>query len=164
MFYDRACRLLATITAPGDAFGVRYLFDHSTFVVDRFHFFHHSPADSLCRDYCNPYDVANKGMVHVHRRIPVDDAGDRPRLSDGIGMEVRRQIMLPNGVHKSVSRRVVRQEEPEGSGVWFEYECEDVGNTEVAEQTFNMLRGFKGMIRGMRMNYACSFFAPWLTT
>ena len=56
-----------------------------------------------------------------------------------------------------MSRRVVRQEEPEGSGVWFEYECEDVGNTEVAEQTFNMLRGFKGMIRGMRMNYACFF-------
>jgi hypothetical protein len=52
--------------------------------------------------------------------------------------------MLPNGVHKTVGRRVVRKEEPEaGSSVWFEYECEDVGNPEMAEQTFNMLRGFR---------------------
>jgi len=62
--------------------------------------------------------------------------------------------MLPNAVHKTVSRRVVRKEEPEGSGVWLEYECENAGNTEVAEQTFNMLRGCKGMIGGMLMHYA----------
>jgi len=69
-----------------------------------FTLFHHAPTDSLCRDYCNPCDVVNTGTVHVHRRSRVDDAGDRPRLSDGIGVEVCRQIMLPNGVHKSVSR------------------------------------------------------------
>jgi len=84
-------------------------------------------------------------MVHAHPRSWVDDVGGRPRLSDmGIGVDVRRQIMLPNGVHKTVGRRVVRKEEPEaGSSVWFEYECEDVGNPEMAEQTFNMLRGFR---------------------
>ena len=51
----------------------------------------------------------------------------------------------------------MRKEEPEESGVRFEYECEDVGNTKVAEQTINMFRGFKGVITSMRTNYACFF-------
>jgi len=51
----------------------------------------HSSTDFLCRDYCNPYDVVNTGMVHVHRRSRVDDAGGRPRLSDGIRVDMRRK-------------------------------------------------------------------------
>jgi hypothetical protein len=54
----------------------------------------------------------------------------------------------------SEKRRVVRLQEPEASGQWFEYEVTDHGNTEVAEQTFNRLRRLQGVIKVMKMNHA----------
>jgi hypothetical protein len=157
VLYDRACKLLSTIKAPGDAFGVAYLSDFITFVVDRFHFIHHSPTDAICRNFCNPYDMRNTGMVTAHRRTRVGGPGPNPRHTNGVGVNVQRIINLPNDVNKTVTRRQVRREEPVGSGDWYEYECDDWGNTEVAEQTFNMIRGFKGMCRNMRMSYATFF-------
>jgi hypothetical protein len=131
IFYDQGCKLLSTVMAPGDALGVRYLYsgpNGALFIVDRFHFAHHSPLDTTCRTYCNPYNPDNTGMVVVHRRNPVPNAGNDPLLLNGIGKSIRR-IEEVNGQNKTVHRRVMRREEPAGSGAWVEYECEDVGNT-----------------------------------
>ena len=63
------------------------------FLVDRFHFFHHSPTDDYCRDYCSTYDINNVGVVTTHSRVPVDGPGDNPRLVDAIGVNRVRQVM-----------------------------------------------------------------------
>ena len=64
----------------------------------------------------------------MHRRDPVPDAGNDPLLVNGIGKSIRQDIQV-NGHNKTVHRRVMRREEPAGSGTWIEYVCEDVGNT-----------------------------------
>jgi len=145
--------------AAGDAFEVLYLVrgpNRSLFIVDRFHFIHHSPLDTTCRMYCNPYSPHNSGMVRVICQTPVVDGGDDPLMRNGIGKSVRRVIDV-NGRPKTVHRRVLRREDPEGSATWVEYECEDVGNTEDAEQTFSRLLGFNKIMRNMRMNYGVFF-------
>jgi hypothetical protein len=75
-----------------------------------------------------PYSPGNTGMVTVHRRNPVPNAGNDPLLVNGIGNSIL-QIIQVNGHNKTVHRRVMRWGEPVGSGAWVEYECEDVGNT-----------------------------------
>jgi hypothetical protein len=123
--------LLATVLAPGDALGVQYLYsgpDGALFIVDRFLFAHHSPLDVNCRAYCNPYSLDKTGMVIVHRRNPVSNAGNDPLLVNGIGKSIR-QIMQENVHNKTAHRRVMRREEPASSGAWVEYVCEDVSNT-----------------------------------
>jgi hypothetical protein len=129
IFYDQACKLLATIMAPGDALNVQYLFrgaNGALFIVDRFHFIHYSPLDANCRTNCNPYSPDNLGMVHVHRRTAVIDVGPDPLVHNGIGKNVRRVIQV-HGQPKMVHRRLLRRKEPvAGSGNWFEYECEDM--------------------------------------
>ena len=122
---------MGTVMAPGDALGVQYLYsgpNGALFIVDRFHFAHHSPLDDKRRDYCNPYSLDITGMVIVHRQDPVLDAGNDPLLVNGIGKSIR-QIIQVNGHNETVHRRVMRREESAGSGAWVEYKCEDVGNT-----------------------------------
>lgn len=38
---------------------------HTAWRVDRFHFFHHSPSDEVCRECCDPFSRNNTGLVIV---------------------------------------------------------------------------------------------------
>lgn len=73
--------------------------------------------------HCNPCGPANVGVVHTLSRTPVADSGSEA-LSNGIGIT---RIERANGVERRF--RTARYEE--GLAGWFEYELEDLVNTEV---------------------------------
>lgn len=58
--YDRACKLLDTISAEPK---LHRWFTATKLIVDTFHFTRHSPRHSACRKFCDPTSFDSKDLV-----------------------------------------------------------------------------------------------------
>ena len=151
--YDKGCALLQHVAAgdniPGrnEVLGVdqyAYLCNDATWLVDRFHFLGHSTTDEVCRENCCPFALENRGLVLHRSRNQVVDGGPA-ELQTRLGV---RRIVREGG--RQVRKRVVRRIEGEQGDTWFEYDLEDVANTEVCEQVFSKFKGYAHIIRGCK--------------
>jgi hypothetical protein len=67
--YDSACSVLKSIM-PGRPKHLRwgFLVANMRWLVDRFHYFCHSPADNVCANNSDPWALSNAGLVVVVSR------------------------------------------------------------------------------------------------
>lgn len=120
----------------------------SQWAVDRFHFAHHAPHDDVCDQYCSPYSHEMKSMVHLISRKQVVGLSPNAVMNGRIGVKSRVKVAGEFQQRRTFCRG------PDANGHFWEFVVRDMGNTEVAEQTFSYMGGFGGVVRSLSCPYS----------